>query len=452
MSNKKFLVVFTWMTIFFYFLFGSVIKAEAEIYGDFEYSICTESSVSINQYNGNATTLEIPATIDGLTVTGFGDRAFYNCDSIMSVILPEGITAINELTFYGCSNLKNIAVDENNANLCAVDGIVYNKEKSILLYCPEGKTGDIESIPFGVTKIAGDAFTNCRKITTVKIPEGVEAIGSYAFINCSSLENVTLPEGLKTIDWGAFSGCSSLLSMTIPKSVIEIKEDALGMVYDSEKAFYKIMDGFIVYGYTGTAAESYAKQTGCKFVSLDVNHSEENDKKDPVVDNNINRPMIPNPQKTTETSLPAANCIINDIATKNVYTVTVQGATVEYKGTVNKSVKTVSIPSSVKINGITYKVTSIAAGALKNNKKVAKVTVGSNVKIIGKQAFFGCKNLKSIIIKSKKLTEKSIGAKAFSKAGSSNYKKLIVKAPKNKIKEYQKLLKKKGLNSKVKIK
>ena len=132
------------------------------------------------------------------------------------------------------------------------------------------------------------------------------------------------------------------------------------------------------------------------------------------------------------------------------YKVTSVGNTVEYQG--SKSVKNVIVSETVTYDGITYKVASIALGAFKNNKKLTKVTIGSNVKTIGKQAFYGCKNLKSVTIKSTKLTTKSVGAKAFTKAGSKNNKKLVVRVPKNKKKSYVKLLKKKGLSSNAKIK
>lgn len=150
--------------------------------------------------------------------------------------------------------------------------------------------------------------------------------------------------------------------------------------------------------------------------------------------------------------LPAVNSVLTDTKTKNTYVVTTKGNTVAYKGTKNKKAKKITIPSTVTINGTTYKVTSIASGAFKNNKKLTKVTVGSNVQSIGKKAFYGCKKLKTIVIKSKKLTAKSVGAKAFTKAGSSNYKKCTVKVPRNKKRAYTKVLKKKGLNAWVKIK
>lgn len=105
---------------------------------------------------------------------------------------------------------------------------------------------------------------------------------------------------------------------------------------------------------------------------------------------------------------------------------TKKGSTVEYKGTINKKATSITIPSTVKLKGVTYKVTSIAKNAFINNKKLKKVTISSNIT--------------------------KIGSKAFTKAGSSNYKKLSVKVPSSKYKTYKKLLKKKGLSSKAKVK
>lgn len=132
---------------------------------------------------------------------------------------------------------------------------------------------------------------------------------------------------------------------------------------------------------------------------------------------------------------------------------------------------TVTVPLEVTIDGVTYKVTSIADNAFKGNKKLKKVVVGSNitsigknafagctsltsitigknVKKIGKNAFTGCKKLKSITIKTKKLTTKTVKKGAFN--GIS--KKVVVKVPKSKYKTYKKLLPAKGLKKAAKIK
>ena len=110
---------------------------------------------------------------------------------------------------------------------------------------------------------------------------------------------------------------------------------------------------------------------------------------------------------------------------------------VEITGLNKKSLKIIKIAKVVKIGGVNYKVTSIGNNAFKNNKNIAKVYVGNNVKKIGKYAFFGCKKLKRVVIKSKVL--KKIGKKALYRKGG---KKLIVKFPSGKKKKYKALLKK----------
>ena len=117
---------------------------------------------------------------------------------------------------------------------------------------------------------------------------------------------------------------------------------------------------------------------------------------------------------------------------------------VEITGCEKKKVASVNIPAEVKIGGVTYKVTSIADYAFKNNKKLKKVTIGKNIAKIGKGAFFGCKNLKTIKIKTTLLTKKSVGANAFKKIN----KKATVKVPKKVRKAYKKLLKAKGVKGK----
>ncbi len=121
------------------------------------------------------------------------------------------------------------------------------------------------------------------------------------------------------------------------------------------------------------------------------------------------------------------------------------GGTVEYVKPLNKNKKTVSIPATVKIDGITYKVTSIAKNAFKNNKSIKKLTIGTNVSKIGAKAFFGCKNLKTITIKTTKLKNKKVGVNAFKGIKS----KATIKVPKKKYNAYKKLLMKKGVGNKA---
>ncbi len=144
---------------------------------------------------------------------------------------------------------------------------------------------------------------------------------------------------------------------------------------------------------------------------------------------------------------------------------------VSYTGTTNKKAKKITVPDTVTLNGLVYKVETIGAGALKKNKKITTVTIGKNVKVIEKNAFAGCPKLKTvnckskvlykiganafkddsklnkIILKTKLLKKKNVGKNAIK--GTS--KKLKIYTPKEVKKSYQKIFKAKG-NKKVKTK
>ena len=154
---------------------------------------------------------------------------------------------------------------------------------------------------------------------------------------------------------------------------------------------------------------------------------------------------------TDEKTLPAVGTKVTSDDGKATYKITksaLKNKTVTYVATTNKKASTITIPDTVVISGVTYKVTAVEKNAFVNNKKLKTVTIGKNVTAIGAKAFYGCKNIKTIIIKSKKLTTKKIGSKAFSKTP----KKMTVKVPKNKFKAYKKMLIKRGVNKKVKFK
>lgn len=142
-------------------------------------------------------------------------------------------------------------------------------------------------------------------------------------------------------------------------------------------------------------------------------------------------PEVKNPAKGTKETVGGA-----------VYTVTGEGTASFTTG--KKNAKTVVVPDTVKISGVSHKVTAVAANACKGNAKLAKLTIGKNVTSIGKNAFNGCKKLKTITIKTSAL--KSIGAKAF----TSVPKTAKAGVPKAKKKAYQTLLKKGGYKGKVK--
>ena len=152
---------------------------------------------------------------------------------------------------------------------------------------------------------------------------------------------------------------------------------------------------------------------------------------------------------STVSQSPKNGDTITDNKSNAKYTVTdTVKKNVTYIAPVTIKAKTITIPATIKINGEIYKVTKIDKNAFKGNKKVTKIVVGSNIQSIGNYAFSGCKKLKTIIIRSKKLTTKTVSKKAFKGIA----KKVVVKVPKKKRTAYKKLLEKKGLSSKNRIK
>ena len=138
------------------------------------------------------------------------------------------------------------------------------------------------------------------------------------------------------------------------------------------------------------------------------------------------------------------NTKISDAKSQGIYKLTtitkkkgkITGGTVAYLKPYNSDCKTAVIKASVKIAGVSFKVTSVSESAFKNCKKLTKVTIGENVSSIGKSAFYGCKKLNNIVLKTKMLKSGTIGFKAFSAINT----KTNFKVPKAKLKLYKKLL------------
>lgn len=118
----------------------------------------------------------------------------------------------------------------------------------------------------------------------------------------------------------------------------------------------------------------------------------------------------------------------------NQYTVTKAGKEVKFSKA-NAKKKSITIPATIKAAGISYKVTEVGTNAFKNNKKVKKVVIGANVSKIAKKAFNKCPNLKTVVIKSTKLTKKTASKKCFSKVN----KKMVIKVSKKSKKTYAKI-------------
>ena len=163
----------------------STIELSLEVPEGLVYTI-SEGTVTIIDYNGSATEIAIPGTIDSKPVKTIGDRAFQDCYHLERVIIPDGVTSIGSLAFNSCHCLKSI------------------------------------NIPASVTSIGGSAFWMCFNLEHINIPEGVLSIGNSAFNSCTSLKSITIPSSVTSIENGVFASCNSLESITIPSSVSSI--------------------------------------------------------------------------------------------------------------------------------------------------------------------------------------------------------------------------------------
>ena len=155
-------------------------------------------------------------------VTSIGGAAFWGGFSLTSVTIPASVTNIVGNPFAGTTRLTEVKVDKNNPNY-SIDqsGVLFNKDKTTLVICPSGNTGEY-IIPDSVTSIGDSAFSGCSSLTSVTITNSVTSIDRDAFCGCSSLTSVTIPNSVTSIGPWAFGWCDSLTSVTIGKSVTSI--------------------------------------------------------------------------------------------------------------------------------------------------------------------------------------------------------------------------------------
>ncbi len=220
------------------FCLGIAVGGKGAYAAEYEYGNTDKDGFLIRdgileKYLGTDTEIEIPNR-----VTAIGAHAFDECQSRIIVRIPASVTDIDENAFSDWT-VWFIVVDDDNTNFSSYDGILYNRDRSKLLRCPEGKPGTV-IIPNGVGAIGDHAFSRCEDLLDIYIPESVVSIGDFAFVNCSNMMNVTISEGVESIGKYAFAYCENLANIAIPNSVIHIGESAfctcssLSEVYLSE--------------------------------------------------------------------------------------------------------------------------------------------------------------------------------------------------------------------------
>lgn len=248
-------------------MLGKTIAQSDLTSGDFTYSLLDDDTAVVTSYKGSETVLSVPEQLDGHSVVGIENKAFYKA-AITELILPDSVEAVGNYSAMYCTELTKVTFGKNikiigvsafessgNNGKEAGDGslkeIVFNGAPEVIREKAFQFADKLEEIviPNGVKKIENWAFAKCFSADKIIIGEGLETIGDHAFLKCKSVKEIVIPgtcktieisafyqctgiekitfaDGIETIQKGAFEECSSIKTVVIPESVKTIEKYA----------------------------------------------------------------------------------------------------------------------------------------------------------------------------------------------------------------------------------
>ncbi len=243
-------------------VFNILPKSLANSNGDYTYDVRDDGTIEITKYNGSASNLNIPSTIDGKQVSYIGSDSFRGNKYLNSVTIPDSVKVIQSRAFAECSNLstlkfgknvekiydyvfyqtniteitlpeklnyisgiaflgncviKNINVDANNTNFSSNNGIVFSKDKKKIVLYPQGKTEKAYTIPSTVEEICDSAFSYAQ-VESITIPSSVKKFGNYVF-SSTNITSITIPSTVTEMGYGPVADCQKLISANIQSTV-----------------------------------------------------------------------------------------------------------------------------------------------------------------------------------------------------------------------------------------
>ena len=309
--------------------------------------------------------------------------AFYACSGLETITIPKGVCKIYSQVFGWCHKLKSILVAEDNQHYASKDGILYNKDFSVLVKYPNNKKETYFDMPNSVVELGFEAFYGCTYLESINLSNKLRLIGSSAFSECSSLKEIELPDSVQIIREHVFDYCTSLGKVVIPSTVYAIGEDI----------FYGCND-VKVYGTPNTYAEVYAmayqKEFNDKVASYGSYAGFEYGSNTVSIITKFNgtNNHVEIPSNISGTPVLA----IGDAFTlcRDITTVTMPES-IKYIGDyafmICSSLNNVVIPQNVE---------SIGSAAFEMCKSLTEISIPDTVKYIGDYAFMVCESLKNI--------------------------------------------------------
>ena len=387
----------------------------SEMYVEFDYYTNEDGGVEIQGYIGGGSELVIPEMIGDKPVTKIVSLGSSSANSgLEKLVLPKTVEKISASALSNCKSLKEIVVDENNPNFATENGVLFNKDKTVLICYPSADTDAEYEIPQGVQTLEASVFKNCESIEKIIVPQSVSTLPVTVFAGCENLreivvdegnENFTsengvlfskdkttlicypvakteseyeIPQGVVNIENSAFEKCQTLQSVTIPDSVTSVGSSAFSYCnYLSEisgadnvtnvgkKAFEntswlnKHPEGVV---YAGKVAIEYKKGNTSDEVSVDIK----------------------------EGTVYVYDEIFSGC--KNIVSVTIPDS-VAYLG--NNAFYGCTKLAQVKLSS---SLTTIDYNTFYNCKNLSSVIIPNGVTAIKEGAFSGCKNLTEVVI------------------------------------------------------
>ncbi len=354
------------------------------------------------------------STLESITISdsvmSIGDGAFYNSNNLRSVTIGSGVTSIADNAFVLCLSLTNITVDPaNTAYSSSEDGVLFNKDKTVLVCYPEGDTRTSYEIPESVTVIDWGAFVECHNLTNVTIPDSVTSIGDAAFGGCINLESVIIPDSVISIGGSAFLQCPAMEYIHIPSSVTTIGRAVVLSDADKADGIEKIKtdlenateEELAEYAELGVTKEIVANWQPTTLICSDS----ENSAAKTFAEENGNQFAVCNGHETEEPVPTSGQCGENltwsfDAATGEL-TISGTGAMYDYEYT--NEVPWNSYKPEIKTVTIGEEVTHIGLGAFAGCSALISAVIPDNVTSMGDGVFYACENLRSVTL-SKNLT------------------------------------------------